>query len=192
MGEKFVDNDLVSQARRGDKKAFSLLVLKYQPKLMKVISRQIDNPNNASDILQESFCKAFCALDKFEGRSSFYTWLYRITINTTRNHVKSCSRHPPDSDIDIEDAEGALSKMCSTDFSAPDLLLRYNELQEAVLAIVNSFPIELRTSFILRDLSGLSYESISAKMKVPVGTVRSRIFRARHMLDERIKPYLND
>lgn len=191
MSEKEIDNQLISQVKSGDKEAFSLLVLKYQAKLMKLLVKHVENPSSISDVAQESFLNAYRALDKFEGRSAFYTWLYRIAINTAKNHAKNRLRRPPDTDIDYKEVELSLSKIYLSDYPSPDLIIHCDQLQQAVISIVNTLPHELRTSIILREMAGLSYERISIIMKVPVGTVRSRIFRARHLVDEHIKPLLS-
>jgi RNA polymerase sigma-70 factor (ECF subfamily) len=188
MGEREIDRELVNQVRLGDKEAFSLLVIKYQSKISGVLRRYIDNKSHVSDVVQEAFMNAYRALDKFEERSSFYTWLYRIAVNTAKNFTKTNGRRPPDSDIDVESVGGYPDSHFISDFPSPDSVLHCEELKQAVFTVLHELPVELRISIVLREMAGLSYEEISALTNVPIGTVRSRIFRARSLVDEQIKP----
>lgn len=191
MSEANIDKELVNQVLKGDKEAFDVLVLKYQSNITRVIGKIIDSdPSVVKDIVQETFINAYRGLGQFENKSSFYTWLYRIAINTTKNYIKYRSRRPPDTDIDIKEVISN-GKYFINDAASPDRLLHRDEVQEAVLNAVNALPDELRTSIVLREMGGLSYDEIADVMKCPIGTVRSRIFRARLAVDESIKPILH-
>lgn len=185
MGEQVTDAQLVAQAQKGDTEAFGLLVRKYQYKVVKLVSRYV-NPGDAQDVAQEAFIKAFRALKGFKGDSAFYTWLYRISINTAKNHLVARSRRPASQDIDVADAEvfGYADRFSEHD--TPDALLESEEVRETVVASIRELPEDLRTAIMLRELDGLSYEQIAESMNCPVGTVRSRIFRARAAIEERL------
>jgi RNA polymerase sigma-70 factor (ECF subfamily) len=187
-----VDYELVEQVRHGDKQAFDLLVQKYQFKILKLVNRYVNDPSEAMDVAQESFIKAYRALDKFRGDSAFYTWLYRIAINTAKNHVVSQSRRIIEADVETVDMEQALTKANLKDYSAPEKILLDDEIEHAVYEVIAHLPKELRTAITLRELEGMSYEEIAGIMACPVGTVRSRIFRAREAIERRIKPLLNE
>ena len=187
-----VDYELVQQARLGDKQAFDLLVQKYQFKILKLVNRYVNDPSEAMDVAQESFIKAYRALDKFRGDSAFYTWLYRIAINTAKNHIVSQSRRMIETDVEVVDMEHTLTKGNLKDYSAPEKILLDVEIEQAVNDVIQHLPKELRTAITLRELEGLSYEEIAGIMACPVGTVRSRIFRAREAIERRIKPLLNE
>jgi RNA polymerase sigma-70 factor (ECF subfamily) len=187
-----VDNDLVQQVRLGDKQAFDVLVQKYQFKILKLVNRYVNDPTEAMDVAQESFIKAYRALDKFRGDSAFYTWLYRIAINTAKNHLVSQSRRIIESDVEVVDMEQTLTKANLKDYSAPEKILLDVEIENAVNDVIQHLPKELRTAITLRELEGMSYEEIAGIMACPVGTVRSRIFRAREAIERRIKPLLNE
>jgi RNA polymerase sigma-70 factor (ECF subfamily) len=187
-----VDSDLVQQARLGDKQAFDLLVQKYQFKILKLVNRYVNDPTEAMDVAQESFIKAYRALDKFRGDSAFYTWLYRIAINTAKNHIVSQSRRIIESDVEVVDMEQTLTKGNLKEYSAPEKILLDVEIENAVNEVIQHLPKELRTAITLRELEGMSYEEIAGIMACPVGTVRSRIFRAREAIERRIKPLLNE
>ncbi len=187
-----VDSDLVQQARSGDKQAFDLLVQKYQFKILKLVNRYVNDPSEAMDVAQESFIKAYRALDKFRGDSAFYTWLYRIAINTAKNHIVSQSRRMIETDVEVVDMEHTLTKGNLKEYSAPEKILLDVEIEQAVNEVIQHLPKELRTAITLRELEGLSYEEIAGIMACPVGTVRSRIFRAREAIERRIKPLLNE
>ncbi len=185
------DIDLVRRVQRGDKRAFDLLVLKYQQKVAGVVSRYLRDQADIQDVVQEAFIKAYRALPKFRGDSAFYTWLYRIAINTAKNFLVSKSRRPPGSDVDAEVAEqldvgGRLQSRAT-----PEDLLMMKEVESAVWDAINALPDELRTAITLREIDGMSYEEIAQAMDCPVGTVRSRIFRARETIDGIIQPLLH-
>lgn len=187
-----IDNELVQQVRLGDKQAFDVLVQKYQFKILKLVNRYVNDPSEAMDVAQESFIKAYRALDKFRGESAFYTWLYRIAINTAKNHIVSQSRRIIEADVEVVDMEQTLIKGNLKDYSAPEKILLDVEIENAVNDVIQHLPKELRTAITLRELEGMSYEEIAGIMSCPVGTVRSRIFRAREAIERRIKPLLNN
>ena len=180
------DHQLVLRVQKGDKRAFDLLVLKYQYKLQAIVGRFIRDADEVADVTQEAFIKAYKALPKFRGDSQFYTWLYRIAINTAKNYLVSKSRRPANTDIDIEDAEQFANNDKLIDESSPESSLMTDELAAIIKSSLKALPEDLRTALTLREFEGMSYEDISAVMDCPVGTVRSRIFRAREFLDERI------
>lgn len=191
MGDDGVDRVLVARVKRGEKEAFDLLVLKYQHKLVKLISRYIRDPSEVLDIAQESFLKAYRALPNFRGESAFYTWLYRIAINTAKNYLVSQSRRPPDGDIDSMDAELYEGASELRDYGTPERLLLKEEIEKALIEAIEQLPQDLRTAITLRELEGLSYEEIAEAMECPIGTVRSRIFRAREAVNKRLEPLLS-
>ena len=182
MADRQADYALVQRVQRGDKRAFDLLVLKYQHKLMKLISRYVRDTAEVQDVAQEAFIKAYRALPRFRGDSAFYTWLYRIAINTAKNHLVSQSRRPPDSDIDMPDAEQFLDRAELREIATPERLLLRDEIQRTVIEAIDALPPDLRTAVTLRELEGLSYEEIAEALDIPVGTVRSRIHRGRARL----------
>jgi RNA polymerase sigma-70 factor (ECF subfamily) len=190
MGDSIDDQELVARVQKGDKKAFDILVLKYQNKTLKVISRYIRDPYEAQDVAQEAFIKAYRALAKFRGDSAFYTWLYRIAINTAKNYLVAMGRRPPKDDIEASDAEQYENASGLKDFATPEHMLMKDELEQAVYGAIEDLPEVLRTAITLREFDGLSYEDIATAMSCPVGTVRSRIFRAREAIDQRIRPLL--
>jgi RNA polymerase sigma-70 factor (ECF subfamily) len=187
-----IDIDLVEQVRLGDKQAFDFLVQKYQFKILKLVNRYVNDPSEAMDVAQESFIKAYRALDKFRGDSAFYTWLYRIAINTAKNHVVSQSRRMVEADVEVVDMEQTLTKANLKEYSAPEKILLDVEIEDAVNDVIQHLPKELKTAITLRELEGMSYEEIAGIMSCPIGTVRSRIFRAREAIERKIKPLLND
>lgn len=191
MGENNVDQSLVERVQRGDKKAFDLLVRKYQHRLVKLISRYVYDPNEVMDVAQEAFIKAYRAIPSFRGDSAFYTWLYRIGVNTAKNHLVSQGRKPPNVDIDAEDAEYLEGQSDLKEFGTPEHLLARDEIEETVRNAIEKLPDDLRVAITLRELEGLSYEEIADKMDCPVGTVRSRIFRAREAINSKLKPLLD-
>ena len=192
MSEREVDQQLVERAQRGDKRAFELLVEKYQRKLARLLSRLIRDPGEVEDVTQEAFVKAYRALPSFRGDSAFYTWLYRIGINTAKNYLVAMGRRAPTSTaIDTEDAEGYESGEQLRDINTPESLLLTKEIATTVNAAIESLPEELRSAIQLRELEGMSYEEIAKLMDCPIGTVRSRIFRARETIAERLKPLLD-
>lgn len=184
------DQQLVEQVFKGNKHAFDLLVLRYQHRILALISRFIRDQDEVEDVCQEAFIKAYRALPKFRGDSAFYTWLYRIAINTAKNHMVTKSRRPPDTDVDLGDAELVELPAELVDNASPESKLSRNELQELIDQAIEDLPEDLRTAFTLREFGGLSYEEITEIMDCPVGTVRSRIFRAREALDNVIRPFL--
>jgi RNA polymerase sigma-70 factor (ECF subfamily) len=190
MGERQVDQELVNRVQRGDKKAFDLLVLKYQHKVANLVSRYIRNPSETLDVTQEAFIKAYRALPNFRGESAFYTWLYRIAINTAKNFLVAQGRRPPASDLDADTAEQMDLGVRLQENSTPENNLLQNEIADTVRRAIEELPDDLRTAITLRELEGLSYEEIARAMSCPVGTVRSRIFRARAAIDAKLAPLL--
>lgn len=192
MGERSgqVDEELVRRVQRGDKKAFDILVLKYQHKIVQLINRYIRDQHEALDIAQDTFIKAYRALPTFRGESAFYTWIYRIAINTAKNHIATRSRRPSDDDIDIETAEQFESAAGLRDQETPEGVLLSEELARVIQLALDELPDELRTAVSLRELDGLSYDEIADVMNCPVGTVRSRIFRAREAIDKKLQTLL--
>jgi len=185
------DQQLVSRVQRGDKRAFDLLVLKYQYKVQAIISRFIKDREEVHDVAQESFIKAYRALKNFRGDSAFYTWLYRIAVNTAKNHLVSRSRRPPASDVAVEDAEYYAGSENLRDVASPEQLLARDQLEAVVDKAIKELPENLRTAVTLREFEGLSYEDIAQVMDCPVGTVRSRIFRGREAIDQCIKTLMD-
>jgi RNA polymerase sigma-70 factor (ECF subfamily) len=182
------DLSLVRRVQRGDKGAFDALVLKYQHKLVKLVMRYVRNPAEAEDIAQEAFIKAYRALPQFRGDSAFYTWLYRIAINTAKNAVVSRDRNPVEYDLDRSNTDESYDMQGRMkDSETPEGLVLTDEIRSTVNAAIDSLPEDLRTAIVLRELEGLSYEEIAAAMACPVGTVRSRIFRARETIDQRLR-----
>ncbi|MCX2981850.1 RNA polymerase sigma factor RpoE [Halieaceae bacterium IMCC14734] len=184
------DQQLVRKVQAGDKRAFDLLVLKYQHKIFGLISRYIQDSHEVQDVAQEAFIKAYRALPRFRGDSAFYTWLYRIAINTAKNHLVSRGRRPPGSDVEIEDAEYYDSGSALRDLENPENALFGEELKAVVNRAINELPDDLRSAVTLREFDGLSYEDIAEIMDCPVGTVRSRIFRAREAIDKQVQAQL--
>ncbi len=185
--EKHVDQQLVKRVQHGDKLAFDLLVIKYQHRLFGLISRYVHDPTEIQDVAQETFIKAYRSLDNFRNESAFYTWLYRIAVNTAKNHLVSKGRRPPDTDIDTEDAEYFVENSPLKNIENPENNLYCEELKNVVTAAVNNLPKNLRTAVTLREFDGLSYAGIADVMKCPVGTVRSRIFRGRDAIAREVK-----
>lgn len=190
MGESVTDKQLVEKVQNGDKKAFDLLVLKYQQRIIKLVSRFVYNPSDAQDISQEAFIKAYRALPNFRGDSSFYTWMYRIAVNTAKNHLAVKFRRPFESTYDIEDVEQMEGDHTLRHEETPEHLLLRDEIQETILHAVEALPRDLQVAITLREEEGLSYADISVAMDCPIGTVRSRIFRAREVIDKELKPLL--
>ena len=188
--EKAADQALVERVQQGDKKAFDVLVLKYQHKVANLISRYIRDQAEVADVTQEAFIKAYRALPKFRGDSAFYTWLYRVAINTAKNHLAAQARRPPSDDIEAETAEQMDMGGALKEGDTPERLALQREIAETVQRAVDDLPEDLRTAITLRELEGLSYEEIAQAMECPIGTVRSRIFRAREAIDARLKPLL--
>lgn len=186
------DKQLVERVQKGDKRAFDLLVLKYQYKVHAIVSRFIRDFDEVNDVVQEAFIKAYRAIGNFRGDSQFYTWLYRIAVNTAKNYLVARNRRPPSSDVDVDDAEFYSGSDMLKDVDSPENLLYRDELQKVVSDAIDGLPEDLRTAVTLREFDGLSYEEIATVMNCPVGTVRSRIFRAREAIDNRIKTLMGD
>lgn len=190
MTEQLTDKVLIERVQNGDKQAFNLLVIKYQNKVCNLISRYVSSSGDVADVAQETFIKAYRAIPSFRGESAFYTWLYRIAVNTAKNYIVAQGRRPPTNDVDAEEAEYYESSDVLKEISNPENLTLSNELKHAVFEAINALPEDLKTAVTLRELDGLSYEEIAAVMDCPVGTVRSRIFRAREAVEKRIAPLL--
>ena len=191
MTEPRADSELVSRAQEGDKRAFDLLVLKYQQKVAGLISRYIRDPSEVLDVSQEAFIKAYRALPGFRGESAFYTWLYRIAINTVKNYMVAQGRRPPGDDVEAEVAEQMDMGGRLREIGTPENELLSEEIANTVQQALNELPDDLRTAIMLRELDGLSYEEIATAMDCPIGTVRSRIFRAREAIAARLRPLLD-
>jgi RNA polymerase sigma-70 factor (ECF subfamily) len=191
MGDREVDHELVLRAQRGDKRAFELLVAKYQRKLGRLLSRLVRDPAEVEDVTQEAFIKAYRALPSFRGDSAFYTWLYRIAINTAKNALVSQRRRPVDFDLDLQDPDQYERQAKLKEADTPEGVLLTDEIRTVVEEAMEQLPEDLRTAIVLRELEGLSYEEIAEAMDCPVGTVRSRIFRAREAIDKKLKPLLD-
>lgn len=181
------DEQLVARARRGDKRAFDLLVLKYQYRLQALVARYFQDPEEIADVVQDTFVKAYRALGNFRGESRFYTWLYRIAVNTAKNYLVARGRRPPADDVEVESAEQLDAGDSLRDVDSPENLFLRDELEALVLRAIEALPEELRTALTLREFEGLSYEEIAKAMGCPVGTVRSRIFRAREAIDREVR-----
>ena len=192
MGDREIDQQLVERAQRGDKKAFELLVSKYQRKLGRLLSRFIRDPAEVEDVAQEAFIKAYRALPSFRGESAFYTWLYRIGINTAKNYLVALGRRAPTTtEFDSEEAENFEDGDQLRDANTPENELMSKQIAQTVNDTMEQLPEELRTAIVLREIDGLSYEEIATVMNCPIGTVRSRIFRARETIAERLRPLLD-
>ena len=192
MTDRDIDQQLVERVQRGDKGAFDLLVSKYQRKIFRLLSRLIRDQAEVEDVAQEAFIKAYRALPNFRGDSAFYTWLYRIAINTAKNHLVSQRRRAPTSTVaDIEEAETFDDGEHLRDLNTPDSMLLTKQVGEAVNRAIDQLPEDLRTAIVLREIEGLSYEEIAESMNCPIGTVRSRIFRAREAIAQELKPVLD-
>jgi RNA polymerase sigma-70 factor, ECF subfamily len=191
MGESEVDQALVERVQNGDKRAFDLLVRKYQHKIISVTTRYVSDWSEAQDVAQEAFIRAYRAIGAFRGDSAFYTWIYKIAINTAKNYLVSKGRRPPIGDIAIEDAVQLEGASQLRDRATPERELLRQEIERTVFSTVEELPEELRTAITLREVDGLSYDEIAESMNCPIGTVRSRIFRAREAIDERLRPLLS-
>jgi RNA polymerase sigma-70 factor (ECF subfamily) len=190
MSEQLTDQVLIERVQRGDKQAFNLLVIKYQNKVCNLISRYINNSGDVADVAQEAFIKAYRAIPNFRRESAFYTWLYRIAVNTAKNHVVAQGRRPPATDLDAEEAEYYETGSALKEISNPENITLSKELKSVVFDAIEALPEDLKTAMTLRELDGLSYEEIAEVMDCPVGTVRSRIFRAREAVEKKIQPLL--
>ena len=191
MAEKQADQVLVQRVQQGDKRAFDLLVSKYQHKIVNLISRYVHDHAEQLDVAQEAFIKAYRAIGNFRGDSAFYTWLYRIAINTAKNHLVAQGRRPPLSDIEASDAEQFDTDTRLKDRDTPENELLRDEIEATVMSAIDELPDDLKTAITLREMEGLSYEEIAQAMDCPIGTVRSRIFRAREAIDKRLQPLID-
>lgn len=185
-----LDQELVQRVQRGDKAAFDLLVIKYQHKIVHLVNRYVKDPHEAQDVAQDTFIKAYRALADFRGESAFYTWLYRIAINTAKNYLLSRSRRHYDYEIDVQDAEQVEGAPQLKDSETPEDLLMNEQVIEVIRSAIEKLPEEMRIAITLREFEGMSYEEIAEAMDCPIGTVRSRIFRAREAIDEKLNPLL--
>jgi RNA polymerase sigma-70 factor (ECF subfamily) len=192
VSDREIDRQLVARAQQGDRQAFNLLVEKYQRKLARLLSRFIRDPAEVEDVTQEAFIKAYRALPAFRGDSAFYTWLYRIGINTAKNYLMALGRRAPTStEVGAEEAESFEEGEQLRDINTPESVLLSNEIAETVNSTIEQLPEELRQAIQMREIEGMSYEEIAQAMNCPIGTVRSRIFRAREAIAERLRPLLD-
>ncbi|MEN9503096.1 MAG: polymerase sigma factor RpoE [Pseudomonadota bacterium] len=191
MGVSHTDLELVQRVQTGDKKSFDILVLKYQHKVINLVLRYVHDQDTAQDVAQEAFIKAYRGLKNFRGESAFYTWLYRIAINTAKNYLVSQGRRLPDTDIDAEEAEQFSGESALKEYATPEHEMLTEEIQTAVTRAIDQLPDDLKTAIMLRELEGMSYEEIAVTMDCPIGTVRSRIFRARESIDKVLRPLLS-
>lgn len=191
MSEREADAKLVARVQQGDKAAFDLLVLKYQRKILRLLSRMLRDQSDIEDVMQEAFIKAYRALPQFRGESAFYTWLYRIAINTARNWMSSQGRRPSSPNGNQTEEGETFDEIDNlTDNNTPESMLASREIAESVNMTIQELPQELRTAIVLREIDGLSYEEIAEAMSCPIGTVRSRIFRAREAIAAKLRPIL--
>lgn len=185
-----LDSELVLRVQRGDKSAFDLLVIKYQHRLVHLVNRYVKDPHEAQDVAQDAFIKAYRALGDFRGDSAFYTWLYRIAINTAKNYLLSRSRRHYDYEVDVQDAEQVEAAPQLRDIETPEDLLMNEQVVRVIREAIEALPEEMRIAITLREFEGMSYEEIAEAMDCPIGTVRSRIFRAREAIDEKLNPLI--
>ena len=190
MGTNLLDADLVKRVQAGDARAFDLLVQKYQHKVINLVGRFVSDPAECQDIAQDAFIKAYRAIDSFRGDSQFYTWLYRITANTAKNHLAARARKAPAYAVDVDDAEHFEGESRLKEFDNPENLLLTDEIRKTVFEAIEKLPEDLKTAITLREFDNLSYEDIAQVMNCPIGTVRSRIFRAREVIDKELRPLL--
>ncbi len=190
-GDNVTDKELVLRVQKGDKAAFDLLVQKYQAKIITLVQRYVNDPSIALDVAQEAFVKAYRGLETFRGESAFYTWLYRIAINTAKNHLVAEKRRTPESEISAQDAELYSDNAALRDIGSPERMLLAQEIETIVLQTIEGLPQELKTAILLREVEGMSYDEIASTMACPIGTVRSRIFRAREVIDKVLEPLLS-
>ncbi|WP_446811515.1 RNA polymerase sigma factor RpoE [Methylomonas sp. 2BW1-5-20] len=186
-----LDQELVQRVQQGDKSAFDLLVIKYQHKIVHLVNRYVKDPSEAQDVAQDTFIKAYRALGDFRGESAFYTWLYRIAINTAKNYLLSRSRRHFDYEIDVQDAEQVENSPQLKDIETPENLLMNEQIIAVIKSAIERLPEEMRIAITLREFEGMSYEEIAEAMDCPIGTVRSRIFRAREAIDQKLNPLLD-
>lgn len=192
MSERDLDFQLVQRIQNGDQQAFTLLVKKYQNRVANILTRYVRNSGDIADVTQEVFIKVYKSLASFRGESAFYTWLYRITVNTAKNYLSSQSRRPPASDIDAFEADGYDGSDALKESNDPESILHSQEIKKVILNAVEQLPAELKSAITLRELEGMSYEEIASIENCPIGTVRSRIFRAREAIDKQLKPLLEN
>jgi RNA polymerase sigma-70 factor (ECF subfamily) len=190
MSERDLDLQLVRRIQNGEQIAFTLLVRKYQNRVANILTRYVRNSGDVADVTQEVFLKVHRSLPSFRGDSAFYTWLYRITVNTAKNYLTSQSRRPPASDIDAMDADSYDGSNALRETDEPEAVLRAEEIKNVILTTIESLPTDLKSAITLRELEGMSYEEIANIEDCPIGTVRSRIFRAREIIDKQLKPLL--
>ena len=190
MSERNLDLQLVRRIQNGDQVAFTLLVRKYQTRVANILTRYVRNSGDIADVTQEVFIKVYNSLPSFRGDSAFYTWLYRITVNTAKNYLTSQSRRPPASDIDAMEADNFDGSDALKEVDNPEAILRSQEVKRVILTTIEQLPPELKAAITFRELEGMSYEQIAIIEDCPIGTVRSRIFRAREMIDKHLKPLL--
>jgi RNA polymerase sigma-70 factor, ECF subfamily len=186
-----LDEDLVLKVQQGDKKSYDLLVIKYQHRIIQLVNRYVKDPSEAQDVAQETFVKAYRALGNFRGDSAFYTWLYRIAINTAKNYLVARTRRSSDYEVDIQDAEACENAPQLQGIETPERVLISQEIVETIRATIEKMPEDMRIAIMLREFEGMSYEEIAITMDCPVGTVRSRIFRAREAIDNKLTPLLD-
>ncbi len=186
-----LDTELVLRVQQGDKSAYDLLVIKYQHRIIQLVNRYVKDPSEAQDVAQEAFIKAYRALPNFRGDSAFYTWLYRIAINTAKNYLVSRTRRYSDYQVDVQDAEQVENAPQLKGLETPEYLLMNDEIVSVIKVAIEKLPEEMKVAIMLREFEGLSYEEIAQAMECPVGTVRSRIFRAREAIDEKLSPLLD-
>lgn len=191
VSEAKVDQLLVERVQKGEKQAFDLLIQKYQHRIVSLVARYVSDPHEAQDVAQEAFIKAYRAIGRFRGDSAFYTWLYRIAINTAKNWIVAKNRRPPASDIDAADAEQYDMDSRLKERNTPENEMLREEIERTVYDTIATLPEDLRTAIMLREMDGMSYEEIATTMECPIGTVRSRIFRAREAIDEKLKPLID-
>lgn len=190
MSERSIDQKLVNRVQKGDKTAFDLLTRKYQHKIAKLISRYVRDRREVEDVTQEALIKAYRAIGGFRGDSAFYTWLYRISVNTAKNYLESQGRRPPGTDLEIESAELVDGGSSLREQATPERQMLTDEIANTVHRVIDGLPDDLRTAITLREIEGMSYEEIADVMDCPIGTVRSRIFRAREAVDQELRPLL--
>lgn len=190
MSEQDIDRELVRRVQQGDKKAFDVLVRKYQHRVSNLISRYVRDASEVLDVSQEAFIKAYRALPNFRGDSAFYTWMYRIAINTAKNHLVSQGRRLPLANVDAQEAEQFEGTTSLKDFETPESMMLRDDIEQTVYNTIEQLPDDLKMAITLREIEGMSYEEIAQAMECPVGTVRSRIFRAREAIDRKLKPLL--
>lgn len=191
QGQRALDTELVRRVQRGDTAAFDLLVRKYQHRIAALIGRYVADWSECQDVAQDTFIRAYRAIGSFRGDAQFYTWLHRIAVNTAKNHLVAHKRRPPTEDIDVGDAEQFDSGVRLRDTDTPDRELARQQMEQVVMRAVNALPEELRLAITLREVDGLSYEEIAQRMDCPIGTVRSRIFRAREAIDAELRPLID-